>query len=163
MDSLYDLTNDYLTLMEYADSTDPDDEQVFLDTLEGLVGAIEAKADSCAVVISHMEAHEELLQKEIDRLTKAKNAISNNITRIKDNIQATMTVMDKKVIKTDLHTFRVQRNGGKQALDIYGDVPDNFQKIVYEPDKELIRKALEDGEVLDFAVLKERGEHLVIR
>ena len=26
MDSLYDLTNDYLTLMEYADSTDPDDE-----------------------------------------------------------------------------------------------------------------------------------------
>ena len=163
MDSLYDLTNDYLTLMEYADSTDSEDEQVFIDTLEGLVGAIEAKADSCAVVISHMEAHEELLQKEIDRLTKAKNAISNNITRIKDNIQATMTVMDKKVIKTDLHTFRVQRNGGKQALDIYGDVPDNFQKIVYEPDKELIRKALEDGEVLDFAVLKERGEHLVIK
>lgn len=162
MDSLYDLTNDYLTLMEFADSTDPDDEQVFLDTLEGLMGAVEAKADSYAAVISHMEAHEDLLQKEIDRLTAKKTAISNNKKRMKDSLQAAMIAMDQKTIKTDLHTFRVQKNGGKQPLDIFGDVPDKFQKIVYEPDKDLIRKALESGEELEFAVLKERGEHLVI-
>ena len=162
MDSLYDLKNDYLTLMEYADSTDPDDEQVFLDTLEGLMGAVEAKADSYAVVISHMEAHEDLLQKEIDRLTAKKTAISNNKKRMKDSLQSAMIAMDQKTIKTDLHTFRVQKNGGKQPLDIFGDVPDKFQKVVYEPDKDLIRKALENGEELEFAVLKERGEHLVI-
>lgn len=162
MDSLYDLKNDYLTLMEYADSTDPDDEQVFLDTLEGLMGAVEAKADSYAAVISHMDAHEDLLQKEIDRLTAKKTAISNNKKRMKDSLQAAMIAMDQKTIKTDLHTFRVQKNGGKQPLDIFGDVPDKFQKIVYEPDKDLIRKALENGEELEFAVLKERGEHLVI-
>ena len=162
MDNLYDLTNDYLTLMEFADSTDPDDEQVFLDTLEGLMGAVEAKADSYAAVISHMDAHEDLLQKEIDRLTAKKTAISNNKKRMKDSLQAAMIAMDQKTIKTDLHTFRVQKNGGKQPLDIFGDVPDKFQKIVYEPDKDLIRKALENGEELEFAVLKERGEHLVI-
>lgn len=162
MDSLYDLKNDYLTLMEYADSTDPDDEQVFLDTLEGLMGAVEAKADSYAAVISHMDAHEDLLQKEIDRLTAKKTAISNNKKRMKDSLQAAMIAMDQKTIKTDLHTFRVQKNGGKQPLVIFGNVPDKFQKIVYEPDKDLIRKALENGEELEFAVLKERGEHLVI-
>lgn len=162
MDSLYDLTNDYLTLMEYADSTDPDDEQVFLDTLDGLMGAVEAKADSYAAVISHMEAHEDLLQKEIDRLTAKKTAITNNKKRMKDSLQAAMIAMDQKTIKTDLHTFRVQKNGGKQQLDIFGDVPDKFQKVVYEPDKDLIRKTLENGEELEFAVLKERGEHLVI-
>jgi hypothetical protein len=162
MDNLYELTNDYLTLMEFADSTDPDDEQVFLDTLEGLMGAVEAKADSYAAVISHMDAHEDLLQKEIDRLTAKKTAISNNKKRMKDSLQSAMIAMDQKTIKTDLHTFRVQKNGGKQPLDIFGDVPDKFQKIVYEPDKDLIRKALENGEELEFAVLKERGEHLVI-
>lgn len=162
MDNLYDLTNDYLTLMEFADSTDPDDEQVFLDTLEGLMGAVEAKADSYAAVISHMDAHEDLLQKEIDRLTAKKTAISNNKKRMKDSLQSAMIAMDQKTIKTDLHTFRVQKNGGKQPLDIFGDVPDKFQKVVYEPDKDLIRKALENGEELEFAVLKERGEHLVI-
>jgi hypothetical protein len=162
MDNLYELTNDYLTLMEFADSTDPDDEQVFLDTLEGLMGAVEAKADSYAAVISHMEAHEDLLQKEIDRLTAKKTAISNNKKRMKDSLQSAMIAMDQKTIKTDLHTFRVQKNGGKQPLDIFGDVPDKFQKVVYEPDKDLIRKALENGEELEFAVLKERGEHLVI-
>jgi hypothetical protein len=148
--------------MEFADSTDPDDEQVFLDTLEGLMGAVEAKADSYAAVISHMEAHEDLLQKEIDRLTAKKTAISNNKKRMKDSLQSAMIAMDQKTIKTDLHTFRVQKNGGKQPLDIFGDVPDKFQKVVYEPDKDLIRKALENGEELEFAVLKERGEHLVI-
>lgn len=162
MDSLYDLKNDYLTLMEYADSTDPDDEQVFLDTLEGLMGAVETKADSYAAVISHMEAHEDLLQKEIDRLTAKKTAITNNKKRMKDSLQSAMIAMDQKTIKTDLHTFRVQKNGGKQPLDIFGEVPDKFQKVIYEPDKDLIRKALENGEKLKFAVLKERGEHLVI-
>lgn len=162
MDSLYELTNDYLTLMEFADSTDPDDEQVFIDTLNGLMGAVEVKADNYAAVISHMEAHEDLLQKEIDRLTAKKTSITNNKKRMKDSLQAAMIAMDQKTIKTDLHTFRVQKNGGKQPLDIFGEVPDKFQKVVYEPDKDLIRKALENGEELEFAVLKERGEHLVI-
>ena len=163
MDSLYDLTNDYLTLMEYADSTDPDDEQVFIDTLEGLMGAVEAKADSYAAVISHMDAHESLLDKEIERLTKMKTAIANNRRRMKDSMYAAMVALDKRTIKTDLHTFAIQKNSGKRTLEITGDVPDNFQKVVYEPDKELIRKELEAGKELDFAVLKERGEHLVIR
>ncbi len=163
MDSLYDLTNDYLTLMEYADSTDPDDEQVFIDTLEGLMGAVEAKVDSYAAVMSHMEAHEALLKKEIDRLTEKMTAIENNRKRMKDSLYAAMVAMDKRKITTDLHTFAIQKNGGKQPLIISGEVPDKFQKVIYEPDKNLIRKALEDGEKLDFAFLEERGEHLVIK
>lgn len=163
MDSLYDLTNDYLTLMEYADSTDPDDEQVFIDTLEGLMGAVEAKVDSYAAVMSHMEAHEDMLKKEIDRLSAKMTAIENNKKRMKDSLYAAMVAMDKRKITTDLHTFAIQKNGGKQPLIISGEVPDKFQKVIYEPDKNLIRKALEDGEKLDFAFLEERGEHLVIR
>ena len=163
MDSLYDLTNDYLTLMEYADSTDPDDEQVFIDTLEGLMGAVEAKIDSYAAVMSHMEAHEDMLKKEIDRLSAKMTAIENNKKRMKDSLYAAMVAMDKRKITTDLHTFAIQKNGGKQPLIISGEVPDKFQKVIYEPDKNLIRKALEDGEKLDFAFLEERGEHLVIK
>lgn len=162
MESLYELKHEYLVLMEYADSTDPEDEQVFLDTLEGLTGTIEAKLDSCAVVMSHMDAHESMLDKEIDRLMAMKTAIKNNKQRMKDRIYALMVAMDKRKISTDLHSFSIRKNGGKQALEITGDVPDKFQKVIYEPDKDLIRKELEAGNELDFAVLKERGEYLKI-
>ena len=46
---------------------------------------------------------------------------------------------------------------------IDGEVPDNFKRIIYEDDKELIRKHLEDGEVLNFAKLLPRGEHISIK
>ena len=39
----------------------------------------------------------------------------------------------------------------------------NYQKIIYEADKEKIRKDLEEGKELKFAYLEERGKHVVIR
>lgn len=162
MDSLYELTNDYLTLMEYADSTDPDDEQVFIDTLDGLVGTIENKIDNCAAVMSHMEAHKNMLEKEIERLQAKYNAIDNNQERIKRSIYMAMVAMNKRKISTDLHTFSIRGNGGKKPLTICGEVPDKYQKVIYEPDKALIRKELEAGKELDFAFLADRGEYLHI-
>lgn len=162
MDSLYELTNDYLTLMEYADSTDPDDEQVFIDTLDGLVGTIENKIDNCAAVMSHMEAHKNMLEKEIERLQAKYNAIDNNQERIKRSIYMTMVAMNKRKISTDLHTFSIRGNGGVKPLTICGEVPDKYQKVIYEPDKAKIRKELEAGKELDFAFLADRGEHLHI-
>ena len=42
--SIYELTEDYMNLLAMAE--DPDiDEQAFMDTLEGIEGALEDKAD----------------------------------------------------------------------------------------------------------------------
>ena len=50
MSTLYELTADWLALMEMAE--DPDiEEDVFMDTLEGIEGEIEIKADGYAKVI----------------------------------------------------------------------------------------------------------------
>lgn len=162
MDSLYSLTAEFQTLLEYADSIEPEDEQVFLDTMEGLLGNIEAKVDSYAAVMSQMEAHENMLEAEIDRLEAKRQAINNNRKRMKDAVYAAMVAMDKQKITTDLHTFSIRKAGGKQKMVITGEVPDSFQKVVYEADKERIRSALENGEALDFAHLEERGEYLRI-
>ena len=52
--TLYELTNDYMNLLELAE--DPDiDEQAFLDTLEGIDGALEDKAEGYAKVIRTLE------------------------------------------------------------------------------------------------------------
>lgn len=163
MESLYSLTNDFMALMEYADSTDPEDEQVFLDTLDSVISTIDLKMDDYAVVMDHMEERENLIDKEINRLSAMKKAIKDNRKRMTDRLLESMKATDRTKVTTDLHTFSVVKNGGKLPLVIDGNVPDNYQKIIMEPDKDLIREALDSGEKLDFAHYEERGERLRIK
>lgn len=163
-DTLYSLTAEYNALLELALSDDPDDEQTFLDTLEGLTGVIESKMDDYAVVMTHLSGHSDLIDKEIKRLQAMKQAIDNHQKRMKDHLLRVMTdTLHQTKIKTDLHTFTVCRNGGKQPMEITGEVPDNYKRIIYETDTEKIRADLENGVVLPFAHLNERGTHLMIK
>jgi len=97
-----------------------------------------------------------------DLLAKAK-ARDNALNRMKDLILKTMDSAQIKKLDAGAFTIAVSKNGGKQPMIIDGEVPDNFKRIIYEDDKELIRKHLEDGEVLNFAKLLPRGEHISIK
>lgn len=159
--TIYEITEEYRALLDLG--ADPEDEQLFLDTLEGLDFELELKADDYAAVIAEFTAHADKVQKEIDRLTGMKKAAENSVKRMKERLLKAMQETGKDKIKTDLHTFSIQKNGGKQALDIFGDVPDEYLKVVYEKDADKIREDLQAGKELPFARLLERGVHLRIR
>lgn len=164
MDTLYSLSAEYNALLELACSDDPDDEQTFLDTLEGLTGCIEAKMDDYAVVMTHLEGRAAMIRNEIDRLKAMEMVVTNHQKRMKDHLLRVMTdTLHETKIKTDLHTFTVCKNGGKQPLEITGEVPDNYKRVVLETDTEKIRTDLENGVELPFAHLNERGTHLMIK
>lgn len=165
METLYTLTGDYLNLMQLADSTDPEDEQAFIDTLDGILGAIDIKADQYAAVMSEISGRKGIVKAEIDRLTAVMRALSNHEDRMKEALYGSMIATDRREIKTDLHTFKIVKNGGKLPLIIEdgADIPDKYCKVTIEPDKDKIRTALETGNVLDFAHFGERGEHLSIK
>lgn len=163
MASIFELTSQYQQLMYFGDSSDPEDQQAFLDTLEGLDFEVGLKADDYAAVITMLNGKADTIDTEIKRLTAMKKAIDNNVDRMKGCLQYAMESMGKTEIKTDLHTFKIQKNGGKLPLVITGDVPGNYQKVIYEVDNDRIRKALEDGEELDFAHFGDRGTHLRIK
>lgn len=167
METLYELTQDYQALLEYADAIDPDDEQVFLDTLDGIMGAVDVKMDQYAAVMEQMEAHGVMIEREIKRLKARQESIERNQERMKERMYEAMIAMNQTKIKTDLHTFIIKKNGGQLPLimDHPEEVTDAFTKVVYEPDKEKIRLALETGNVdaLKFAHLGERGSHLEIK
>ena len=63
MASLYQLTGDYLELLNMLEDEEID-EQVILDTLEGLDGEIEIKADNYAKLIRHIESNNDAINKE---------------------------------------------------------------------------------------------------
>ena len=143
--TLYDIKGEFLRLYELA--TEDEDQQAFLDTLEGLKGELEVKASGYVQVI-----------KQLEKETRA-----NNVKSMKLALISAMDVAEVDSIPAGDYTLKIVKNGGLQPLKIDGDVPDNFTKVKIEPDNDLIRKALNDGEELSFAHLEPRGRHLNIK
>ncbi len=162
MSTLYDLTNEFKELLFLAETEDLD-EQTITDTLESLGYELEDKADGYAKVMRELEGQAETLKSEIGRLNNRKRTIESNIERMKSSLQDSMQVSGKTKFKTDLFSFNIVKNGGKQSMDIYDKVPKEYSVVKLEPDKDKIRQALENGEELPFAILQERGESLRIR
>ena len=164
MASLYQLTTEYQALLDLGDSDDPEDQEAFLTTLEGLDYELDLKADSYAAVIMQLNGRAEMIKKEIDRLKGIQNAITKNVDRMKDVLKNSMEITGRTDIKTDLHSFKIVKNGGVAPVEITEDaVPDKYKRVIVEIDKAKIREALEAGETFSWAKLGERGTHLRIK
>lgn len=162
MSSLYELTNDYETVLNMLYDEDIDEQMIF-DTLESIDGEIEDKADGYAKIIKELETKRDARKAEAKRLTDNVALFDNKIKRLKQNLFNAMKATGKTNFTTNLFIFRIQKNGGKRTLIIDGEVPEEYTKIVIENDTDKIRQALESGEKLPFAHLEAQGESLRIK
>lgn len=164
MNELFSLAGQYQEVYDLL--TDPDiDEQVINDTLEGLMGEIEVHAANLVPIIDRIDMEIEACKKHKDEWAAAEKVRKNNKARLTDMIKTTMAALGKNEIKANDVTFKLQNAGGKLPLivDENATVPERFTKITIENDNELIRKALDDGENLDFARFGERSKVLKIK
>lgn len=162
MSNLYQLTNDYETVLNMLYDEDAD-EQMILDTLEAIEGEIEDKANNYAKIIKELEAKQNARKEEAKRLTESAKVFENRVKALKSNLFNSMKKTGKTKFETDLFSFNIAKNGGKQTLTIDGEVPEEYTKAVIENDTDKIRQALESGEKLTFAHLEPRGESLRIK
>lgn len=159
--TLFDLKEQFRALYELAISDN--DEQAFLDTLEALKGELEVKAGGYTHVIKQLEMEAKECDNVIANFRAKKEVRENHIKRMKEALMEAMDTAGVESIPAGEYTLKIAKNGGLQPLKIDGEVPDNYKKVVYEDDKDLIRKALNDGEELEFAHLEPRGRHLNIK
>ena len=156
MATLYKLTEEYLELLDLLEE-DSVDQEVVNDTLEGVGGEIEVKADNCAKLIQELNGSANTLDAEIDRLKKRRDA-----QNLKKYIESAMIATGKKKFKTDLFGFNIQKNPPSAVIDREEDIPEEYW-IAQKPklDKTALKKWLKDNKA-DFAHL-EQGESLRIR
>jgi sugar-specific transcriptional regulator TrmB len=160
--TLYDLTGAWLDLYDMAD--DPDmDADVWFDTIEGLEGEIEDKADGYARVITQLNADMAAIKAEEDRLYNRRKTIENRISNMKSRLQSMMELTGKTKFKTPLFSFSVQKNPPRCVIDNKEEVPDEFL-ISQEPkiDTAGILKSMKDGVTYEWAHM-ERSSSLRIR
>jgi hypothetical protein len=164
MSSIYELTADYMQIMEMMENPDLDP-QALADTFEGIDGALEDKADSYAKVRKNLESDVEGLDNEIRRLTSRKKAIENNIKRMNKVLLTTMITTGKTKFKTDLFSFGIQKNAPSVVIDTdINNLPTEFLKFREpEVDKTKLKEALKNGEDLEGFAHLEQTSSLRIR
>lgn len=163
--TLYELTEDYMNLLAIAE--DPDiDEQAFMDTLDGIEGAIEVKAENYAKIMRQLEADAAACDAESKRLKNKSKTIDNNIKRMKQALQYAMVATGKTKFKTALFSFGIQKNPASVVMDetYIENIPERF---LIRKDPEINRKAIKDainaGEDLEGLAHLEQTESLRIK
>lgn len=162
MSTLYELTTEYQELLMIA--ADPEiDPDVLADTMEGIEGEIEIKADGYAKIIRQIEADVAGIKAEEDRLTSRRRSMEANIKRMKESLQAAMQKTGKTKFKTELFSFGIQKNPASVMIAEGAHIPEEYL-IQQEPkiDKPALKKALKDGAEFPGITL-EQSESLRIR
>lgn len=125
--TLYNLTGQYLELLEMAQD-ETMDQKMIKDTMEGIEGEYEAKAEGYAMVLASLAANDEALKKEMEKMTEKRKIIKNNMDRIRKNLKESMIATGKRKFSTSLFSFRVQN--AAPSLNILDEkkIPKDFWK-----------------------------------
>lgn len=165
MSSIYELTADYLQILEMME--DPElDPQTLADTMEGVEGELEIKAENYARVMKNLEGDVAALKAEETRLSEKRKTIENNIKRMKQTLQSMMTITGKTKFKTELFSFGIQKNAPSVIIDAsdINNIPPDFLKFKDpEVDKTKIKEAIQGGADLSGIAHLEQTESLRIR
>lgn len=155
--SLYELTDQFLTLEEMA--LDPEvDPQLIEDSMAALDGDIEFKMENYGKLIRNIEAMTDKVEEKKNRLDARKKTYESRIAALKRNMKSCMQAMGKEKIQTPLFLFYIKQGAESAVIDDVDLVPRDYRAPQPDKiDKAGIKKLLKAGKVLTYAHL-ERGE-----
>lgn len=153
---LYELTDNYMQLVELADQLD---EETFRNTLESIQDSIEDKVENTAKVIKSIEADVQAIKEEEKRLEERRQALEKKIDNIKDYLKEQLEKAGIDKVKRATFTVSIQKNPPKAEIVDEKSLPLEF--MIPQPakvDKRAILEKLKSGEhVPGAALVQERG------
>lgn len=164
MNELFSLVGEYREMYEKLIDPEMDEESV-QGMLSVIAGEIKEKAAGLAIVRDRLKMELDTCKQHENEWHTRKTTRENNIKRLDRMIIEVMGQLGIKDLEAGDVRFHVQNAGGQLPLivDENKTVPERFTKLTIENDNQLIRKALEDGEKLDFAHFGERGKVLRVK
>ena len=158
--TLYEVTGAFVDLSVDDEST----EEEFSEKLKNLEMMLDEKVSNGIGLIRNWKGDVDAIDAEIKRLTQRKKTFENRIASVKNYYLGELSAIGKKKVVTPIGAMTVAKAGGKKPLKIDDEtlIPQEFKKIIYEPDKEKIRTALEGGADISGVHLEERGTYLKI-
>lgn len=156
---LYQLTDNYLRVQELLEENKT---EAVEDTLDALTDGFHDKAENIVKIIKSLAADAEMAGKEAKRLLKRKQALENNVQKLKTYLQTEMERMEIRKINSTLFTIQIQKNPA--SVEIVDEALLKPFFLLQEPkiDKKRIAEILKSGEEVEGARLVE-SESIRIR
>jgi len=129
----------------------PELEKFYVELQTNLV----KKIDALDYLMERMEGQANLLKQKAQEYLAASKTLTNNADRLHEMLKQGMIA--NGIAELQGHAVRYRISNAKPRLDINGEVPTQYKRIVSveEIQKDLIRADLEQGKELPFAELKE--------
>lgn len=161
---LYELTGEYIQLMQMLEDASAEDEAEIMAAMEAVTDDIEDKADAYARIMKNLLADVDALDVEEKRLKARRTALENRVDRLKSAIQNAMELTGTKKLKTSIGNWSIQKNPlSVSAVDVE-KVPARF--LIEQPPKVDRRAILEEfkqtGELFDGVTITQ-GESVRFR
>jgi hypothetical protein len=164
MTTLYDMTGQYLALAELAD--DPNmPEDALTDSLEGITGEIEEKAQALLQVVAGMEGDTGAIDREIERLKGRKQIIQNRANRLRQYLFDNMVVSGINKISCSLFQITLTKPRPMVVIRDLDSVPEKYIKTTTTkaPIKKEILAALKAGKSIAGCGLGESKRSLRVK
>ena len=147
---LYELTSDYLALLDAIDSGEIPEEAI-TDTLEAITACIEDKADSIACMLKSLDAECKAIKAEEDRLAERREVKEKAHKRIKQYLSDTLQRAGLDKIETARNKITFRKS---ETVEIVDEVffawaqkhrDDLLKYSKPTADKTAIKRVLKDG------------------
>lgn len=168
MDHLYELTADYMRLLEAIEAGEIPEEAIE-DTLAGIEGEIDEKIDSIACMVKELNGEAENIAEEERSLAERRRAKERKAARLKDYIRNQMEVANKKKVETARNVVRLGGTTKRveitdlEALKGYKDAWKPYTYKVTDVDKVALKALLQEGKQIPGAKLSEGQRTLTIK
>lgn len=165
-ESLFSIGDSFYALESLIEEQDGE----ITETVDQWLAEYEAKEADKVDAYCFLVGKYEDIASEARRLAQRASAYKSKACGLKDRLKAYMELRSRQKIETGRFTVTVARNGGSVPVELYEgvtpeDLPEPFQKIRVEADKDRLRQALlnEQSEINLLAYIGERGTHLRIK
>lgn len=146
MTSLYAMTEQMRELASMLDSDDEGLIQAIQDTMQGIKGEIESKAEAIVMLSRNMTGDIAALDLEIDRLTELKRVRQNGLNKLTDYLKRNLEAAGIKSVDHPLFKITLVAGVEKCIIDDEKAVPDDYVsvKTSVTPDKRSILAYLKE-------------------
>lgn len=150
MANLYEISSQYLATAQQLAELDID-EQTLADTLESEAWPVEEKVRAVSAVILNLQAEADMVKGTADRIAKRAKALQSRADALHDYLLINMQRTGITEIKALDGTFKAKLYRERDAnivIDLENLIPADYMREIparCEPDKVLIKKAINDG------------------
>lgn len=161
---LYEISTRFRELSRLAEDGDEGMVEAIADTLEGIEGEFQEKAEAIVMVATNVTRHVAAIDQQIERLQAKKRAVLNKEENLRSYLKKNM--IETGINKIECPLFTITLAKAAKVVEILDEdlLPVEFISVRTEikPDKAAIKKALKDGPV-DGAGLIDGTRRLTIK